>query len=98
MNRRGYRVIEADGSATALVLWAGQASTVDLLLTDLNLPGNLSGARLADRFRQARPGLKVVYATDNPAQNATNRPRRMTSSASPSRTTRKAFSRRSKAF
>ena len=74
LNHQGYRVIEADGSATALVLWAGQASTVDLLLTDLNLPGDLSGAQLADRFRQARPGLKVVYATDGQSGAECNEP------------------------
>jgi PAS domain S-box-containing protein len=64
LNHYGYRVIEADSSATALVLWAGQASMVDLLLTDLNLPGEVSGAQLADQLRQARPDLKVVYAAD----------------------------------
>ena len=66
LNHQGYRVIEADGSATALVLWAGQASAVDLLLIDLNLRGDFSGTQLAERLRQARPGLKVVYASDQP--------------------------------
>jgi CheY-like chemotaxis protein len=30
----------------------------------LNLPGEVSGAQLADQLRQARPDLKVVYAAD----------------------------------
>lgn len=65
LNRHGYRVIEADCSATALVLWAGQAPSVDLLLTDVSLPGDLSGSQLAAQLRQNRPGLKVIYAGES---------------------------------
>ncbi|HZL42414.1 MAG TPA: ATP-binding protein [Verrucomicrobiae bacterium] len=64
LNRNGYRVIEADSSATALVLWAGQASRVDLVLTGTNLPGTLSGPELFQQLQQTRPGLKVIYRSD----------------------------------
>jgi DNA-binding NtrC family response regulator len=31
------------------------------LLADVDLPGDISGRNLADRLRQTKPGLKVVY-------------------------------------
>jgi two-component system cell cycle sensor histidine kinase/response regulator CckA len=67
LNRNGYRVIEADSSSIALVLWEGQARNIDVVLTDLALPGT-SGFDLANQLRQARPDLKVVYACANEAE------------------------------
>jgi two-component system cell cycle sensor histidine kinase/response regulator CckA len=67
LNRNGYRVIEADSSSIALVLWEGQARQVDLVLTDLALPGS-SGFDLANQLRQSRPDLKVVFACANEAE------------------------------
>jgi PAS domain S-box-containing protein len=67
LNRNGYRVIEADSSSIAMVLWEGQARTIDLLLTDLALPG-ASGFDLANQLRQTRPDLKVIYACANEAE------------------------------
>ena len=64
LNRYGYKVIEADCGATALVLWDSQAANVDLLFTNLNLPGDISGRALAERFQQSKPGLKVIYSVD----------------------------------
>jgi two-component system cell cycle sensor histidine kinase/response regulator CckA len=64
LNRNGYRVIEADSSSIALVLWEGQARSIDLLLTDLSLPGS-SGFDLANQLCQRRPDLKVIYACAN---------------------------------
>jgi PAS domain S-box-containing protein len=64
LNRNGYRVIEADSSSIAMVLWEGQARNIDLLLTDLALPG-ASGFDLSNQLRQTRPDLKVIYACAN---------------------------------
>ncbi len=61
LNRHGYRVIEADAGDIALLLWEGQARTIDLLVTELTLPG-ATGVELASRLRQSRPDLKVIYA------------------------------------
>jgi CheY-like chemotaxis protein len=36
---------------------------VDLLFTDVNLPGSLDGSALARRARELRPSLPVVYAS-----------------------------------
>jgi CheY-like chemotaxis protein len=61
LNWNDYKVIEAEDSATALLLWDGQASNIDLLLTDINLSGDISGRELANRFQEVKPGLKVIY-------------------------------------
>jgi PAS domain S-box-containing protein len=63
LNRFGYRVIEADCGATALALWEENDSKVDLLLTDMIMPGGITGRDLANRLRQTRPDLKVVYTS-----------------------------------
>jgi len=62
LSRYGYRVIEAADGAEALRLVAGQEATVDLLLTDVVMPG-MSGAELARRFRERRPDVRVLYAS-----------------------------------
>jgi PAS domain S-box-containing protein len=67
LNRNGYKVIEADSSSIALVLWDGQARNIDLVLTDLALPGS-SGFDLSNQLLQTRPDLKVVYACANEAE------------------------------
>jgi PAS domain S-box-containing protein len=58
--RHGYRVLEATGGMEALSLTATGAAELDLLLTDVVMPG-ISGPELAERLRQRRPGLKVLF-------------------------------------
>lgn len=67
LNRNGYRVVEADSSSIALVLWEGQARQVDLVLTDIALPGS-SGFDFANQLRQSRADLKVIFACGNEAE------------------------------
>jgi PAS domain S-box-containing protein len=61
LRRYGYKVIEADCAATALVLWEGLSKNIDLLLTDVHLTGDLSGRALAEQLRQNKPELKVLF-------------------------------------
>ncbi|MFN3725558.1 MAG: ATP-binding protein [Allosphingosinicella sp.] len=59
----GYRVIEAaDGSAALQQLEAANG-TIDLLFTDVVLPGGMNGEELAQRARTTRPDLKVLFTT-----------------------------------
>jgi CheY-like chemotaxis protein len=58
----GYRVLEAEDGHTALRL-PEREQEVRLLFTDVGLPGGLNGWQLADRARQLRPLLKVLFTT-----------------------------------
>ncbi|MGX7925841.1 PAS domain-containing protein [Tsuneonella sp. HG094] len=46
-----------------------QMDRIDLLITDVGLPGGLNGRQVADRARELRPGLKVLFITGY-AENA----------------------------
>ena len=56
----GYTVIEAATAEEAMT--ALQTTAVDVLVTDVNLPGQ-SGTDLAAHAREARPEIGVVFAT-----------------------------------
>jgi PAS domain S-box-containing protein len=57
----GYRVHVAESATAAVELWEGLRESVDLLLTDLIMPGGMSGRELADLLVERQPGLKVIY-------------------------------------
>ena len=57
----GYRVLQAQDADEAERVFAG--TSVDLLLTDVVMPGGLSGKDLADRLRRQRPDLPIVFVT-----------------------------------
>ena len=58
----GYRTLEAeDGAAGLRVLRSG--ARIDLLVTDVGLPGGMNGRQVADAARSLRPGLKVLFIT-----------------------------------
>ena len=56
----GYRVLEAGDPASALRILRDEPEPIDLLLTDVVMPG-MSGPALAERLVARRPGLKVLY-------------------------------------
>lgn len=58
----GYRVIEAEDGPTALGILSTE-SHVDLLFTDVVMPGGLTGKQLADEACALRPGLKVLFTS-----------------------------------
>jgi PAS domain S-box-containing protein len=58
----GYRVVEAAAAKTALAV-LDDGATVDLLLTDIALPGGMSGGDLAQEALRLRPGMKVLLTT-----------------------------------
>jgi CheY-like chemotaxis protein len=64
----GYTSIEAaDAKAGLLVLQSD--ARIDLLVTDIGLPGGMNGRQLADAARARRPDLKVLFITGY-AENA----------------------------
>ena len=63
-----YRVLVAEDGPTGLQR-LDAAGRVDLLITDVGLPGGLNGRQVADAARTRRPGLKVLFITGY-AENA----------------------------
>ena len=57
-----YRVISASNADAALSIISNDARNVDLLLTDIVMPG-INGRDLGKRAQEIRPDLKVLYMT-----------------------------------
>ncbi|RYZ07509.1 MAG: response regulator, partial [Myxococcales bacterium] len=60
--RDGHQVLVAEDGARALKLAASHPAPIDLLLTDVVMPG-ISGLELARRLLEERPGLAVLYVS-----------------------------------
>ena len=58
----GYTVLEAGNSQSGLQIVESSAR-IDLLLTDVGLPGGMNGRQLADAARKRRPDLNVLFLT-----------------------------------
>jgi len=58
----GYTVLQAENGRAGLII-ADSGVRIDLLLTDVGLPGGMNGRQLADAARQRRPDLKVLFMT-----------------------------------
>lgn len=57
----GYTVLAASNGMEALEIVDRLAPDVDLLLTDVVMPGGIGGRQLAEQLRAQRPSLKVLY-------------------------------------
>jgi two-component system cell cycle sensor histidine kinase/response regulator CckA len=62
LESEGYAVLAAGLPSEAIELAARHGESVDLLLTDVVMP-EMSGAKLAERLRGARPDLRVIYTS-----------------------------------
>jgi CheY-like chemotaxis protein len=56
----GYQVIETASADEALLVCEREGERIALILTDVVMPG-LSGRELADRLKERRPGIKVLF-------------------------------------
>jgi two-component system cell cycle sensor histidine kinase/response regulator CckA len=60
LRAKGYRVLEAASADLALAILGGTTGSIDLLLTDVVMPG-MSGPVLAQRLLSRHPSLRVLY-------------------------------------
>jgi two-component system cell cycle sensor histidine kinase/response regulator CckA len=60
LTRRGHEVLAATGPAEALDLCRRHGGDIDLLLTDVRMPGG-TGTELAHQLAELRPGLSVLF-------------------------------------
>jgi CheY-like chemotaxis protein len=63
LEQHGYRVLIATDADEALRVWESTGPAVDLLLTDIVMPGGMSGRDLADKLRKTRPDLKIILSS-----------------------------------
>ena len=68
LEEAGYAILEADDGASGLKFLHSEAR-IDLLITDVGLPGGMNGRQVADAARLSRPDLKVLFVTGY-AENA----------------------------
>ena len=59
----GYEVTEAGDGASALAAWNEHAGRFDLLMTDMVLPGGLSGLQIASQLRALDERLRVIVSS-----------------------------------
>jgi CheY-like chemotaxis protein len=59
----GYNVIEASNGPEAIAIWEAHASEIDLLLTDLVMPGGMTGHELSLALVKQKPTLRVIYTS-----------------------------------
>jgi CheY-like chemotaxis protein len=62
----GYVVVEA-GSGEAAIALCNSGTSIDMVITDINLGGCTSGWDVAEYFRTARPEVQVVYTSEKTA-------------------------------
>ena len=63
LKSRGYSVFSAVSGVHALERWPQYRQQIQLLLTDLVMPGGVSGHDLAERLTRDAPHLKVIYTS-----------------------------------
>ena len=68
----GYRVLEAEDAQTALRII--ESEPVDLLFTDIVMPGGISGYEIADRVLSRWPQIKVVLTSGFPENRGNGDP------------------------
>ena len=59
----GYRTYQAETGPAAVKAWQEHRGDIKLLLTDMMMPGGMTGRQLAERLHQDDPGLKVIYTS-----------------------------------
>ena len=63
LQRYGYRVLAAADGNEAMHLWRSEGDAVRLLLTDIVMPGGISGFDLAEELLRSAPDLPVIYTS-----------------------------------
>jgi PAS domain S-box-containing protein len=73
----GYRVLLARSGPTALEIWKREEGRIDLVLTDMVMPGGMMGTDLAAELQASNPEVKVIFTTGySPGVNVQQAPLR----------------------
>ena len=71
LKSHGYDVLTAGSSEEALEI--ASEHPIDLLLTDLAMPGEMGGAQLAERLAEEQPNLRVLFTSGYSPDDDTKR-------------------------
>jgi CheY-like chemotaxis protein len=63
LQRYHYHVLTATTGGEALRVWDENAGRIDLLLTDMIMPGGMTGGELAAELKNRKPGLNVIFTS-----------------------------------
>ncbi len=63
----GYNVLEAPDGVSALAIWEQHKGKIDVLLTDVVMPGGMNGRGLATKLQAENKFLKVIYTSGHSA-------------------------------
>jgi len=63
LERLGYRIYSAPNGAAALEVWQIHRDEIQLVLTDMVMPGGISGRELTVRLLADKPAIRVIYTT-----------------------------------
>ncbi|MBW8864743.1 MAG: PAS domain S-box protein, partial [Verrucomicrobia bacterium] len=63
LNRHGYRVFQAVDGNNALQIWSEYKNEINLVFTDVIMPGGMNGRELAEKLWTEKPKLKVIFST-----------------------------------
>ena len=72
----GWNALEASNSAEALRVLAG-AESVEVLFTDINMPGEMDGLGLAERVHRTHPHIELVVTSGKQALSNSSLPTRL---------------------
>ncbi len=63
LSQFGYILLEAEDARQAIEIWEKHRESIDLLFTDVVMPGGMTGLELAAQLREVKPGLKVIITS-----------------------------------
>ena len=68
LERHGYQILEAVNGMDALRVWGEHGDRIQLVFTDLVMPGGIGGRELAEQLRFIQPNLKIVFTSGYSAE------------------------------
>lgn len=63
LERYHYEVLAASSGAEALQIWDQCEGEIDLVFTDMVMPGGMGGGELASKLKEREPGLKIIFTS-----------------------------------
>jgi DNA-binding NtrC family response regulator len=65
LEEAGFRTFEAENALAALDICKARSGSIDVLFTDIRMPGSMDGLELAHRVRERWPGIAIIIVSGN---------------------------------